>query len=159
MRIEFEARVWSVAVVLGLSFGASSAQVGGSFDLSWHTMNGGGSSARGNFAANGTFGQAATATMSGGSFTVSGGFWSFLTSGPAARRTLVHIRQAGAGRLIVSWPASDTGWVLQQATVLASSPELTVWTDVTSPIVVVDGANTVTLTPGAGSVYFRLRQQ
>jgi hypothetical protein len=50
----------------------------GNFDLSWHTIDGGGQtfSSGGEFDLGGTIGQAdAGATMSGGSFELRGGFW------------------------------------------------------------------------------------
>ena len=46
------------------------------FDLSWHTIDGGGgTSTGGNFSLSGTIGQPDAGTMSGGNFTLVGGFW------------------------------------------------------------------------------------
>ena len=58
----------------------------GGFDLSWHTVDGGGgTSTGGNFTLTGTIGQHAHAgaPMTGGGFSVTGGFWAIdITPGP-----------------------------------------------------------------------------
>ncbi len=52
------------------------AQSGGTYDLSWSTIdNGGGSSSGGNYTVEGTLGQPDTGVLSGGGYTVNGGFW------------------------------------------------------------------------------------
>lgn len=51
------------------------AQSGGSLDLTWNTVDGGGGrSAGGAFALQGTIGQADAGSLSGGAYTLSGGF-------------------------------------------------------------------------------------
>ena len=51
------------------------------FDLSWHTIDsGGGFSAGGGFALEGTIGQPDAGAMSGGNFTLTGGFWAAVDS-------------------------------------------------------------------------------
>ena len=53
------------------------AQTGGTFDLSWSTIDcGGGVSSGGTFSLTGTIGQPDAGTMSGGTLLVAGGFWS-----------------------------------------------------------------------------------
>lgn len=69
------------------------AQTGGSFDLSWHTVDsGGGVSTGGSFALSGTIGQPDAGQSTGGSYTLRGGFW---LSGAAAAgnnpRYTVHL--------------------------------------------------------------------
>jgi hypothetical protein len=55
---------------------AAQAQSGGSFDLNWSTLDGGGGpSAGGNFSLNGTLGQPDAGAMSGGNYSLVGGFW------------------------------------------------------------------------------------
>ncbi|RME12644.1 MAG: hypothetical protein D6802_03625 [Ardenticatenia bacterium] len=52
------------------------AQVGGSYDLSWNTVDGGGgTSSGGDYTLNGTVGQPDAETMSGGEYVLAGGFW------------------------------------------------------------------------------------
>lgn len=59
------------------------AQTAGSgFDLSWHTIDGGGgTSVGGTFELSGTIGQPDAGAMSGGSFDLTGGFWPGLDAG------------------------------------------------------------------------------
>jgi hypothetical protein len=66
--------VLCVSIILGVA----SAQSGGSYDLSWWTIDGGGIT----FATGGTFNLGATigqpdasSTLAGGAFTLTGGFW------------------------------------------------------------------------------------
>ena len=59
-----------------------SAFAHGDFDLSWHTIDGGGgTSTGGNFELSGTIGQPDAGSMAGGDFELAGGFW------PAAGET------------------------------------------------------------------------
>jgi hypothetical protein len=69
--------VISIFAVLAVS--TASAQT---FDLSWHTIDGGGDmwATGGNFTLSGTIGQPdAAVTMTGGSFELTGGFWPAVT--------------------------------------------------------------------------------
>jgi uncharacterized delta-60 repeat protein/uncharacterized repeat protein (TIGR01451 family) len=62
-----------------------------------------------------------------------------------------------AGNLTFSWPAQAAGYVLQSTTSL--TPPV-VWTPVTNPAPqVINGQNTVTITPGSGLLFFRLSAQ
>ena len=63
---------------LGLLLAATGAlsQVGGGFDLSWSTVDGGGGlSSGGDFSLTGTVGQPDAGLLSGGVFSLQGGFW------------------------------------------------------------------------------------
>ena len=53
------------------------AQSGGSYDLTWNTVDGGGAmfSTGGSYALGGTIGQADAGALSGGAYTLAGGFW------------------------------------------------------------------------------------
>ncbi len=52
------------------------AAVGGDFDLTWYTVDGGGgTSSGGDFVLRGTIGQPDTGDLAGGDFTLRGGFW------------------------------------------------------------------------------------
>jgi len=54
------------------------AQTGGGYDLTWNSVDGGGTmfSTGGNYALGGTIGQPDAGLLSGGSYTLAGGFWS-----------------------------------------------------------------------------------
>ena len=53
------------------------AQSGGTYDLTWNTIDGGGGmfSTGVTYSLGGTIGQADAGTMSGGTYTLNGGFW------------------------------------------------------------------------------------
>ena len=52
------------------------AQTGGGYDLTWHTLDGGGGQASGGgYTLTGTAGQHDTGAPSGGGYTLLGGFW------------------------------------------------------------------------------------
>jgi len=66
----------ALAAVVGARGGGDTAGVP-DFDLSWHTVDGGGvmRSTGGDFELSGTIGQPDAGAMSGGDFTLTGGFW------------------------------------------------------------------------------------
>jgi hypothetical protein len=70
-----------VMLVLAVALVKSStplvAQSGGTYDLTWSTIDGGGGmfSAGGTYSLGGTIGQADTGTLIGGAYTLTGGFW------------------------------------------------------------------------------------
>jgi hypothetical protein len=70
------------ALLLGLLAAAfavpgASSQVGGQYDLSWNSVDGGGITfaSGGNYMLGGTIGAADAGTMQGGAYTLGGGFW------------------------------------------------------------------------------------
>src|SRR5438477_11015437 len=68
----------TLAAMLLLFFTAAvvGAQVGGGFDLSWSTVDGGGTaSTGGTFSLGGTIGQPDAGSSAGGTFGWTGGFW------------------------------------------------------------------------------------
>jgi hypothetical protein len=76
------ALVLAISTVVFLA-GTASAQSGGGYDLSWHTIDGGGAmvSTVGDFELGGTVGQPDAGAMAGGDFTLTGGFWFALAPG------------------------------------------------------------------------------
>ncbi len=77
---------YSLAIVVCAGAAALAPIGGGDFDLSWHTIGGGGgTSTGGGFELAGTMGQPdAGPAMTGGNFTLLGGFWSGVGSAPGA---------------------------------------------------------------------------
>ena len=64
--------ILAASTVAGIGFASS----GGSYELSWWTIDGGGgTSAGGDYSLSGTIGQPDAGEMSGGDYSVSGGFW------------------------------------------------------------------------------------
>ena len=71
----------TLAVVAGSAAGLFLSAValaqtsGGTYDLSWRALSGGGKSAGGNYTEQGAIGQALTKSASGGSYSINGGFF------------------------------------------------------------------------------------
>jgi hypothetical protein len=84
-RLTFHGSRWLLLVLLLLLTVATSvsAQSGGGYDLSWNTVDGGGTtwSEGGGYSLGGTVGQPDAGVLSGGGYTLAGGFW----GGAAAR--------------------------------------------------------------------------
>jgi len=65
-----------VALLVMMLPAVALAQTGGNFDLTWHTVDGGGGvSTGGSFALSGTTGQPDAGQSTGGDYTLNGGFW------------------------------------------------------------------------------------
>jgi hypothetical protein len=138
---------------------ATRAQTGSPVDIPWSTVDGGGGTSTGGvYAVIGTSAQPDSGTLSGGTFALQGGFWSAfgVVQIPGAPR--LRITSNGAHGVDVRWPAPSTGWVLQETGAFASSPELTVWTDVVTGPEVVNGEKMVNVVPARGVRCYRLRQ-
>jgi hypothetical protein len=79
MKNKHEAGILLTLVALLLLAGvAVHAQVGGGYELTWSTVDGGGATfSTGNgYSLGGTIGQPDAGTMTGGEYTLAGGFWS-----------------------------------------------------------------------------------
>lgn len=68
-------------VLIGESAHSAGALSGGGYDLTWSTIDGGGTmlSAGGAYSLGGTLGQSDAGSLSGGSYTLTGGFWAAFT--------------------------------------------------------------------------------
>ena len=73
--------IWLALLALLIGIVASApnthAQTGGTYELTWSTVDGGGAtfSTGGTYSLGGTVGQPDAGTMSGGTYALSGGFW------------------------------------------------------------------------------------
>ncbi len=81
-KVRFKILVAFLALLLLLQASSQSAspaiaQSGGSYDLTWNTIDGGGAmfSTGGAYSLGGTIGQPDAGTLSGGAYTLAGGFW------------------------------------------------------------------------------------
>lgn len=72
------ARFVTLATLLLLVSGVSASTLDGDYDLSWWTVDGGGTtgSSGGGYTLGGTAGQPDEGVLSGGGYTLTGGFWS-----------------------------------------------------------------------------------
>ena len=69
-----------LAVLLALPLLAQ-AQTGGTYDLTWNTIDsGGGPVSGGTYTLDGTLGQSDAGSLSGGGYTLNGGYWFAATS-------------------------------------------------------------------------------
>jgi hypothetical protein len=66
-----------IAALLLFGVGTARAQTGGGYDLTWNSIDGGGTtfSIGGGYSLGGTIGQADAGASSGGSYSLRGGFW------------------------------------------------------------------------------------
>ena len=129
-----------------------------SYSINWHAIAGGGGTSTGTstngtvYGLSGTIGQASAGTLSGGNYTINGGFWGIIGTVQTIGAPVLSIRVASPN-IVISWPASATGYTLQRNSNLNATNN---WTAVGQSVVVVNGTNTVTLPITAGYLFFRL---
>lgn len=72
-----------IGLLVLITFAAVQAQTGNGYDLSWNTIdNGGSTSSNGSYTLDGTIGQPdAGAPISNGGYTLTGGFWAGVSIG------------------------------------------------------------------------------
>ena len=130
-----------------------------SYEISWFTVDGGGSTSSGGaFSVSGTIGQPDAGVMNGGSYSLVGGFWGVVGAIQAEGAPLLRVTRLGSS-VVVAWPFPSSGFVLQQTSALASPPSAIVWTDALSLAAVHVGSDwTVTIPSPAGNRFFRLRK-
>jgi len=144
------------ALILATLATFARAQSGGQFDLSWSTIDGGGgTSSGGPFQLSGTIGQHDASRLTGGRFTLEGGFWSGITVQQTAAAPFLKIKLLANGLAILSWPASATGFTLEETSALAQPNS---WN--TTPQLVVDNATEHIVTvPAVGAIKcYRLKK-
>ena len=92
---------WALLTVL-LVIPFASAQSGGTYELSWHTIDGGaGTSSGGSYVLTGTIAQPDAGWMAGGTYEILGGFWS---GGPQCVVNFEHF-----ARFAEYWLETETG--------------------------------------------------
>ena len=138
-------------LVVGLLIPALSQ--GQDYSVNWYKIaGGGGTSTNGQYSVSGTIGQPdAGAAMSGGNYSLTGGFWSVISVVQTAGAPLLTITHSGNG-VIVSWPVT-AGYILQQNNNLSVPAG---WGASGYTITPNNGTNSITITPPAGNLFFRL---
>ena len=128
-----------------------------SYSIDWYKVAGRRLSTSTNgvhYSFSGTIGQQdASTAMTGGSYSLTGGFWSLISVVQTPGAPNLTITQSG-NSVIVSWP--DTGsYTLQQNSNLAVSAG---WATSGYPVTTNSptGTNSITITPPAGNLFFRL---
>jgi hypothetical protein len=105
--------------------GALAAQSGGTYDLSWHRVSGGGVTFEtgGTFSVGSTCGQQEAGTISGGTFTLNGGFWGALAPGCGAAPPVltspisVAVGSTGNAASVPSVGGASYAWTLTGGTI------------------------------------------
>lgn len=122
--------------------------------IGWFKIaGGGGTSTNGQFTLTGTIGQAdAGGPMTGGSFSLTGGFWA-ITAVQTIGAPLLSIHIVG-NQAVISWPTPSAGFFLQQSPTPAPSG----WVNFSGSTNVIGATNSVSITPAAGNLFFRLQQ-
>lgn len=131
------------------------SQTGGSYDLSWSSIdNGGGASSGGNYKLTGTIGQPDAGNLSGGNYRIVGGFITeIILAEPIIGLLRIDPAAGSPGHAVLSWPVEVTGFVLE------TSPDLTPGSWTPEATSVVDDATHHTVTvPALGKRFFRLRR-
>jgi hypothetical protein len=137
-------------LVIQATITPANAQSGGRYDLSWHTIDGGGGTSTGGFfTISGTIGQPDTGTLSGGSYTLAGGFWGIVSAVQSPGAPQLSIVPFGPGQARIAWTPNTPGFVLQET----SSLSPTHW--VNSPS---GAANPVTVPATLPTKFFRLNK-
>jgi len=124
------------------------------YALSDYTLDsGGGTCARDQYVLSGTIGQPdASEPMTGGSYSVMGGFWADAIV--AIPRPLLSLTRSGAN-VIISWPATFSGYSLQTASDLKPGA---LWTPVSQPAAQVGNEYRATVPIARAHQFFRLVQ-
>ncbi len=143
-------------VLLSTLFVENFAAQAQSYAISSFTIDGGGGQSTGGvYSVSGTIGQADTGKASGGSYTLEGGFWSVISVFQTPGAPRLSMRLSPPGAVIISWPASSTGFELEENLDLRT----TNWSKVlTTPVMV--GEEKQIVVPGSiGNRLYRLRRQ
>jgi hypothetical protein len=132
------------------------------YTIHWSKIGGGGAttpSTGGVYAVSGTLGQHdASGALTGGVYSVTGGFWPGVTLVQTPDAPLLASELLPGGSVRIFWPLPATGFVLDQTTALASPPAATIWSQVAFPYQTNATHISITVPPGAGSKFYRLRK-
>jgi hypothetical protein len=146
---------FALLVLIALFFMAAFALHAQQYSINWFKVaGGGGTSTGGTYQVSGTIGQTdAGGPMTGGSYSLTGGFWSVISvvQMPGAPLLMIALNSQPP-TVTVSWPASATNYVLQQNSDLATAN----WTAVGLPVSTNGATLSVTISPPAGNLFFRL---
>ncbi len=141
----------------GLLVSSATILTAQTYDLSWHTIaGGGGTSTGGVYTVSGTIGQADAGTLAGGAYSLTGGFWGVIATIQTPGAPLLSVISASTNHVVLAWASAFTGFSLQQNGAVGNTNSN--WVSVntnTYPIITNNGTNTVTL-PVSGNQYFRL---
>ena len=129
------------------------------YAINWSKIAGGGglNSTGGVFAVSGTIGQPDASGALTGVYSVTGGFWPGVTLLQTPEAPLLASELLPGGSVRIYWPLPATGFVLDQTTALASPPAAISWSQVAFPYATNATHISITVPPGVGSKFYRLR--
>ncbi|HWF18128.1 MAG TPA: hypothetical protein VG754_02630 [Verrucomicrobiae bacterium] len=145
-----------VVLIASLLLGLAMNSRAQTYSINWYKVaGGGGTSTTGSYALSGTIGQPDAGTMSGGAYTLTGGFWGLIATVQIAGAPFLSLWTTNSHNAVLSWPASATGFHLQQDPSLGNTNWSSVNTN-TYPINLSNGTNYVTLPISGANQFFRL---
>jgi len=148
---------FALPVLVVLFFMVASVLHAQSYSINWFKVSGGGGTSTGGaYQVSGTIGQHdAGGPMTGGNYSLTGGFWSVITVVQTPGAPLLTITfNHPLPTVTISWPSSATDFVLQQNSDLSTAN----WTPVGLPVTTNGATLSVTISPPAGNLFFRLTQ-
>jgi hypothetical protein len=126
------------------------------YTINWYKIaGGGGTSTGGVYSVSGTIGQHdAGGPMTGGSYSLNGGFWSMIgvVQTPGAPLLTITLNPPFS-TVTISWPSSGGSFTLQTNGDLTTSN----WVDCGSTVNSNGGTNSITISPSADNLFFRLK--
>jgi hypothetical protein len=151
----------SVLYVLALLLSTLNSQLSTAhaqqYTINWSKIAGGsGTSTGGTYRVSGTIGQPdAGLTMTNGQYSLVGGFWSIITVVQTPGAPLLTVSYSTQPPTVtISWSLTATNYVLQQNSDLNTLN----WTPVGLPVSTNGTTLSVTISPPAGNLFFRLKQ-
>jgi hypothetical protein len=137
-----------------VSFLLTAATLAQTYSVDWYKIAGGGGTSTGaTYQVSSTIGQPdAGIAMTGGNYSLTGGFWSLIAVVQTAGLPNLSIAHSG-NSVIISWPNTGS-YTLQTNGNLSTSS----WIGYGGNISTSNGTNSVTITPPAGNLFFRLKQ-
>jgi hypothetical protein len=129
---------------------------GQNYSIDWYSIDGGGGTSTGGvYTLSGTIGQPDAGRLTGASYALEGGFWGFVGALQTAGSPLLSVERMGTS-VRVFWPASATGFVLEQATSL-SGPAVS-WQNVLTAYQTNAIQISITVSGPVGMKVYRLRK-
>jgi len=141
---------------LTLSFSIiASVSSGQSFSIDWFSVDAiGGTSTGEVYSVSGTINQIGAGTVAGGEYSLAGGFWQILSAIPVSGAPPLTIQLTLTNSVLISWPASSTGFQLQEN---AQLNPLT-WTKVIVTPLLISQEMQVVVSNSIGSRFYRLQK-
>ena len=144
-------------IFLLLALAAATAQAQTIFAINWFTVAGAsGTSTGGVFAVTSLVGMPDASGLKGQHYRIEDGIWSSIAAVPAPDAPRLSIFVTTTNTVMVAWPASATGWTLQQNTVSPSSSD---WSNVTATAQNDGTTRTLIISPPTGNRFYRLWKQ